>query len=112
MTSTDYRDMTWEQVQEHLVEDRLRVYHGLQVWGPCTTRQLAGLIGMDLLTVRPRVTELVQMDLAEEVEVPKERRFLDRVAREGYYRVVGLDVAEKRRRYGAGVQVEMQLGGV
>jgi hypothetical protein len=112
MKPTDYRDMTWEEVKEHLVEDRLRVYHGLQMWGPCTTRQLAGLIGMDLLTVRPRMTELCQMDFAEERDVPAKRRILDRAAREGYYGAVGFDEAEKRRRYGAGVQCEMQLGGV
>jgi predicted transcriptional regulator len=113
MTPTVYRDMTWEEIKGRLADERLRVYHALQTWGPCTTRQLAKLMDRDILTVRPRVTELCQMGFAAEAEVTPERRFLDGAAREGYYRAVGLEEAERTHRYGAGaVQTEMQLGGV
>jgi len=112
MKSTDYRDMTWQEVRGHLVEDRLKVYDSLCVWGPCTTRQLAGFVNMDLLTVRPRVTELCQMGLAVEMDVAPERRRADGAMREGYYKAVPVGEAERARRYGAGVQTEMALGGV
>lgn len=113
MISTYYRQMAWEDVQGRLVDERLAVYHGLQMWGPCTTRQLARLMDRDILSVRPRVTELLQMGFAVEVEVAPERRFMDRAAREGYYRAARIEDVEREHRYGAGaVQVEMQLGGV
>jgi hypothetical protein len=112
MKPTDYRYMTWEDIQEHLVEDRLAVYNSLQVWGPCTTRQLGVYMSLDVLSVRPRVTELCQMGLARVVEVPLEKRREDGSVREGYYVAVSRSEAEKVRRYGSGVQCEMQLGGV
>jgi hypothetical protein len=95
-----------------LVEDRLAVYNSMQVWGPCTTRQLGVYMSLDVLSVRPRVTELCQMGLARAVEVGMAKRREDQSVREGYYEAVSMAEAEKVRRYGAGVQCEMQLGGV
>jgi hypothetical protein len=112
MKPTDYRDMTWEEIKCALVEDRLAVYNSLQVWGPCTTRQLAVYMSLDILSVRPRMTELCQMGLARAVEVGMEKRREDQSVREGYYESVGMADAEKMRRYGVGVQCEMQMGGV
>lgn len=112
MKAEDYRAMSWEEIQGHLVEDRLEVYNSLQVWGPCTTRQLAEYMGQDILSVRPRVTELCQMGLARVVEVSRTKRQEDGTMREGYYETIGMADAEKARRYGSGVQCEMQLGGI
>ena len=113
MNASDFRNMTWGSIQERLVSDRLEVYQALQVWGPCTTRQLANLMGQDLLSVRPRVTELCQMGFARETDVLEVRRVSDGAKREGYYRALSLDEAEHAHRYGAdAVQVEMKLGGV
>lgn len=112
MKAEDYRNMTWEEIQGHLVEDRLTAYNSLQIWGPCTTRQLAVYMSLDVLSVRPRVTELCQMGLARVVEVPLEKRREDGSVREGYYVAVSMAEASKVRRYGSGVQCEMQLGGV
>lgn len=113
MKTTDYRDMTWEQVRGHLVEDRLKVYDSLMVWGPCTTRQLAAFMGRDVLSVRPRVTELCQMGFAVEAEVAAEKRRADGAAREGYYETVPMALAESAHKFGrCGVQAELKLGGM
>lgn len=113
MNTSDYRDKTWEQIQGHLIDDRMKVYHSLSVWGPVTTRRLAELSGTDILTVRPRVTELVQMGLARLADIPPARREPGVSAREGYYEAIPLTEAERIRRYGKDeVQTEMQLGGV
>jgi predicted ArsR family transcriptional regulator len=65
MQPIDYRNETWEDVQKRVEGLRRQVYHALQKHGPCTTRQLAEKCGIDLLTVRPRVTELYQLGLAQ-----------------------------------------------
>jgi len=113
MDAVDYRQMTWEAIQERLTSDRLAVWHALQVWGPRTTRQLAKMMDKDILSVRPRVTELCQMGFAKEVDVPEHKRQADGAAREGYYLAVGMGEAEHAHRHGAGaVQSELKLGGV
>lgn len=65
MKPTDYRNSTFHDLQRQLVHLRLSVWDALAHHGPCTTRELATACGMDILTVRPRVTELVQMGFAE-----------------------------------------------
>jgi predicted transcriptional regulator len=60
------RNLTWEAIQGRLTGARLSVYSALNAEGrPLTTRALAAAAGLDLLTVRPRVTELVDLGLAE-----------------------------------------------
>lgn len=61
--STDLRTENWVSIQPQLVGDRLRVYEAWLMWGPCTTRQLAEKTGIDILTLRPRTTELYQLEL-------------------------------------------------
>jgi predicted transcriptional regulator len=114
MKSTDYRDMTFQDLQAHLVDDRMRVYTALVVWGPCTTRQLAKFMAADILSVRPRVTELCQMGVAVEAEVSAEKRRADGAAREGYYEAIPLArVEEERKRERVHViETQLQLGGV
>lgn len=61
MQPIDYRNATWEEVIRHLNRDRERVYNALLRFGPITTRGLAAAMGCDILSVRPRVTELFQL---------------------------------------------------
>ena len=65
MNPIDYRTASWESIKERLSGLRQKVYEALQASGPCTTRQLAQASGIDILTVRPRITELVELGFAE-----------------------------------------------
>lgn len=65
MKPIDFRNITWAEVREHLAGRRLAVHAALCQHGPCTTRELATRSEMDILVVRPRVTELVQLGFAE-----------------------------------------------
>lgn len=67
MKAIDHRNTTWAAVRENLSGRRLAVYSELARLGPCTTRDLAFKSGMDILTVRPRVTELLQLGFADMV---------------------------------------------
>lgn len=88
MKPIDYRTETWESVQARLNEDRMAVYEGLRRHGPCTTRELAAAMEWDAFSVRPRVTELFQLGLAELADT--ERR------REGTYRALPMLSARNR----------------
>lgn len=89
MKPIDYRNTTWQEVREQLAGRRLAVYAELSLRGPCTTRELAQRSGMDLLTVRPRVTELVQLGFA--VCLPPEDA--EKPGHEGRYKTVPEEVA-------------------
>lgn len=65
MKPIDYRNATWDDVRSRLTTDRLAVLEALREHGPCTTRELAAEMDWDVLSVRPRVTELVQLDFVE-----------------------------------------------
>lgn len=65
MDPINYKLATWADVQARVVGLRLDVWRALHQHGACTTRELARKSGIDLLTVRPRVTELVQLGLVE-----------------------------------------------
>jgi hypothetical protein len=54
--------------------------------GPCTTAELAEESGLNILRVRPRVTELVQLGLARLAAVQVKKT-------EGRYEAVGLEEA-------------------
>lgn len=90
MTPIDYRNGTFAHIQARLHGDRASVLEALQMHGPATTRDLAKAMGADVLSVRPRVTELVQLGMAALVEpadpqAPK---------REGVYRALTIPEAE------------------
>jgi predicted ArsR family transcriptional regulator len=97
MNASDIRDMTFDEIRRNLDGPRERVWEWLHVRGPATTSAIAESLGMGLLTVRPRVTELVQMGFAECV---------GRQRREGVYRAV--TVAEAQTRH-AEKRTETQL---
>lgn len=61
MNPVDFRNATWDAIQSHLTGDRERVWRAWQRHGPCTTRQLAERSGIDILTLRPRTTDLVHL---------------------------------------------------
>lgn len=87
MKPVDYRNETWQALRNRLQGQRQRVYGELKKYAPCTTRQLAERSRIDILAVRPRMTELVELGLAECIGGAKG---------EGVYRAVDLLVAEER----------------
>lgn len=68
MSPIDYRTATFDLIKDSLAGKRRLVYDALRTLGPQTTRALAQLAHMDLLTVRPRITELIDLGLVELVQ--------------------------------------------
>ena len=64
MNPVDFSRSTYAQIEQALGALRVHVWNGLKQHGPCTTAELATRMEMSVLTVRPRVTELVQLGLA------------------------------------------------
>lgn len=73
MKPIDFRNETFVQVQERVVGARAAVLAAFQQHGPCTTKQLADLSGLSLLTLRPRTTELVELGLVMLAEAQAEK---------------------------------------
>lgn len=69
MSPTDIRDRNFEELKNSLEESRARVYRAWLARGAGTTRSVALESGIDLLNVRPRTTELVQLGLLELIRV-------------------------------------------
>ncbi len=65
MKPIDIRNEKFQTIYARLTEDRLAVYDALLAAGMCTTRELAERMHRDVLSVRPRVTELMAMCAAE-----------------------------------------------
>lgn len=61
MKPIDFRNTTFRDLQRQVISLRLSVWEALAQHGPCTTRELSRECGLDILTVRPRVTELLQL---------------------------------------------------
>jgi predicted transcriptional regulator len=76
----------WRNIQEKLQGLREQVYRGMLAAGPQTTCDLAEIIAMPLLTVRPRVTELCELGLAEPA---------GRAGRHGLYQAIPLDQVKR-----------------
>lgn len=60
---TDFRNATFESLHGSIEGLRLAAYQAWLAHGPGTTRAVAAKCGMDLLTFRPRTTELVELGL-------------------------------------------------
>lgn len=78
MKPIDIRDHNFQSLRGELHERCQQVLMALAVHGPCTTRQLAQRAQMDLLYVRPRITDLGSVGLV---------LCVGREAGEGVYRV-------------------------
>lgn len=63
MKPVDFRNETFDQIRERLIEDRELVHRAWLAHGPGTTREVAAKAGIDILTFRPRSTELFQIGL-------------------------------------------------
>lgn len=89
MKPIDYRNATWDQIQERLDGLRLTAYQAWEQFGPGTTRDVATRAGIDILTFRPRSTELFQMGLIQIHASAHEGR-----THEGIYAAVPLEKAQ------------------
>lgn len=109
MKPIDHRNETWEALQERVQGLRLAVLDAWRAHGPGTTREVARRSGIDLLTFRPRTTELVQLGLVQLVPTTQH------LGREGIYRA--LDPAEalsvfadrKASAFGGPIQAQLAL---
>jgi hypothetical protein len=91
MRPIDYRNATWHGLKSHLHGLRLAAHNAYRDHGPGTTRQVADASGIDILTLRPRTTELFQMGFIELVPDPLGNR-----SKEGTYRTVSEETARHR----------------
>lgn len=64
MKTTDIRRAAFEEIFAQVKDLRRVAWFLLKKHGPGTTRELSRVGGMDLLTLRPRVTELCQLGFA------------------------------------------------
>lgn len=89
MKAIDFRNNTFWSLRGELEGLRRRTYSAWRQHGPGTTREIATLSGISLLTLRPRSTELLELGLLEivsDVEGEPQRR-----AREGVYQVTPVE---------------------
>jgi hypothetical protein len=87
MKPVDFRNATFHSLRDEMEGLRRRVYEAWVAHGPGTTRQMAVASGIDLLTFRPRTTELVQLGLVELVP-PTGEQAQEIDPHEGVYRAV------------------------
>lgn len=80
MRASDFRNATWSHVRAHLPRRCTEVFEAWLLHGPGTTRQVAERSRIDLLSLRPRTTELLAVGLLEVVA--------GSAGREGTYMVV------------------------
>ena len=106
MNTEAIRNTAFRLVEARLTGAREAIYRNLVLDGPATTRGLADRLRMSILTVRPRVTELVQLGLvrlAAKQSAPGE----------GCYEAIPLDLARRdheARRTGLPVQSQFRFG--
>lgn len=104
MKPVDIRNANYQEILEHLTGIREEVLNYLRIHGPCTTRELARISQIDILTVRPRVTELVELGFVE---------CTGQHGREGIYRARSIqqiiDWLSDRRREIATGQMSLSL---
>ena len=68
MQPIDYRTANWNDLQALLQGLRLSVLEAWRQHGPGTTREVSEKSGIDILTFRPRTTELYQLGFIAIVE--------------------------------------------
>lgn len=104
MQPIDHRNLTFQDLQAKVVGKRLEVLEGLRRYGASTTRQLADAMGWEVLSVRPRLTELFQLGFV---------RCLDREGHEGTYEALSGSEARQaftqRQAETLGTETQTQL---
>lgn len=105
MRPVDVRNESWEKLRERVQGDRAVVWALLlRMPEPVTVRHLARELDADVLSVAPRVTELVQLGFA---------RLAGKAGRRGLYVGIGLEEARRafERMQGAPEQLSFSMGG-
>ena len=102
MKPIDFRNETFDEIRARLDLNRELVHRAWLAHGPGTTREVAAKAGIDILTFRPRSTELYQIGLLE---------LADKDGHQGVYRARSLNdwefwCAEQRR---AALNPQLQL---
>ncbi len=103
MQPIDYRTANWTDLQALLQGLRLSVLEAWRTHGPGTTREVSQKSGIDILTFRPRTTELYQLGFIMIVETTAHR------AHEGEYRALSDGEAWARFREQRGKAHDAQL---
>ena len=106
MDSTQIRNANFAQLRDGLEEKLREVYEAFAVHGPCTTRQLADAARMDILSVRPRATDLLHLGLlaiSGSVVGPSGRK-------EGIYEATTPDEWQRWQRQNFPADSQLQMG--
>ena len=94
MKPIDLRNANWNDLRARIEGDRGMVLDAWREHGPGTTREVALKSGVDLLSLRPRTTELVELGFVVMVEDDDVNERADeslkkaRRCREGRYRAL------------------------
>jgi hypothetical protein len=87
-----FSNQTFEDLKSSLNEIRQRVHSAWLAHGPGTTREVAAAAGIDLLTFRPRTTELFHLGL---IELLENVRLNEGNNHQGVYRARSMEQWEK-----------------
>ena len=101
MKPIDLRNECWADVLARVEGSRLEVHAWLQMYGPCTCRELAERTQRDLNSIAPRVTELYELGMVE---------CIGKSGKRGIYRAVQPDQAHlvfEERKAALGVQRDL-----
>lgn len=110
MTPDQIRNANFEGLRAALDDRRREVYEAFVELGPCTTRQLADGARLDILSVRPRASELLELGLlsiAGHIIGPTGKR-------EGVYEATAPEEWRKwhQQQFPTGAQIQMGLNAV
>jgi hypothetical protein len=103
MKPIDFSRMTYADIEDSLGETRMAIWNCMRKHGPMTTRQISETTGICILTVRPRVTELLCLNLAY-------LRDDVRHGHEGVYDALTIEEAARYQRVEEESDHDQQLG--
>ena len=101
MKPSDLRNATFAGLRQGLEGARKDVYAAWLAYGPGTTREVSAKSGIDLLTFRPRTTDLFHLGLVEMVSAER--------SNEGVYRAVPQSQWEIWRQTQISGQLQMAI---
>lgn len=101
LTTDEIRRMNFESVFAQVHRLRFAAWGAIMLHGPGTTREIAERSGMDILTLRPRITELLALGFVE---------LIGRSGREGIYKGRNYEEARQWHEAQSEQQLEMKLG--